>query len=68
MANGDAVKCVEHTGCVARIGNLEHDGEVQWSAIRKHDDRIDSIIAKLNVSLGGIAVSCILLIANLIYK
>ena len=59
--NGDEFKCVEHSGLVARITNLEEE-------MNKETSRTDTIMSRLNVVLGGVAVSCILLVLNLIAK
>ena len=67
MANGDFT-CVEHTGCIARIDNLERTNHEQWGKIGKLNDRLDSIFTRINITLGGIAVACILLVVNLIIK
>ena len=66
MANGDAAKCIEHTGCIARITNLETSDRDQWAGIKDMGKRMDAIGARINVILGGIAVSCILLAINLV--
>ena len=66
MANGDATKCIEHTGCIARIANLETSDRDQWEGIKDMDKRMDAIGTRISVILGGIAVSCILLAINLI--
>lgn len=66
MANGDATKCIEHTGCIARIGSLEGSDEKQWDKFDDVEIRMNSIMARINVILGGVAVSCILLVINLL--
>jgi len=65
MANGD-FKCVEHKGHEARIESLEHSDHDQWVKFDKLDEKFDSIFTRINVILGGIAVSCILLAINLL--
>ena len=66
MVNGDAQKCIEHSGCIARIDNLETSDRDQWTGIGEMDKRMDAIGARINMILGGVAVSCILLTINLI--
>ena len=51
--------CEDHSGCMARIKSLEARGKV-W------DKMGSSILNKMNVILGGVVVSCVALIANLI--
>lgn len=66
MANGDATKCIEHTGCVARISNLEDSDKSQWSELKEAENRMNAISARINVILGSVVVSCILLVINLL--
>lgn len=66
MANGDAVKCIEHTGCIARITNLETSDRDQWDGLKDMDKRMDAFSSRINAILAGVAVSCILLAINLI--
>ena len=54
----DGRKCAEHSGCMARIDNLEKDNE----AMAK---KVDKIFNRINLILGGIVVSCIMLAINL---
>ena len=51
--------CKEWTGCNARIDNLEKDSEIMGK-------RMDQIFNRINIILGGIVVSCVMLIINLI--
>ena len=60
--------CIEHTGCMARIKNIEKENKDQWAKMSKLDDRIDTILTRVNIILGSIAASCILLVLNLIAK
>jgi hypothetical protein len=62
------MNCVEHSGCIARIGTLEKTEREQWAAIDKQGDKVESIVARLNVVLGGVAVSCILLVVDIVVK
>jgi hypothetical protein len=64
--NGDATKCIEHSGCIARISTLEKSDDDQWKGLKEMDIRMDTIGARINIILGGVAVSCILLAVNLI--
>lgn len=76
MTNGEFI-CPEHSGCMARIDNLEHGQDDQWTAIGDHDknwrkalkeqdNRMNSIFTRINIILGGIIVACILMVINLI--
>ena len=54
----DGRKCAEHSGCMARIDNLEKDSEAMGK-------RMDKIFNRINLILGGIVVSCVMLVINL---
>ena len=60
--------CTEHSGFVARIANLEASETKQWSQFNKVDARFNSMLTRINLTLGGIAVSCILLVINIAIK
>lgn len=66
MVNGDLTICIEHTGCVARISNLEKTEAEQWREMKDMSDRMNGFSTRINIILGGVAVSCILLAVNLI--
>jgi len=51
--------CEEHSGCMARIKSLEARGRI-WDTI------YTDLQNKMNIILGGVVVSCVALIANLI--
>lgn len=55
---GQNIKCDDHSGMVARMEHVERQTEAQW-------EKINSMITRINISLGGIAVSCILLTINI---
>lgn len=57
--------CSEHTGLVERMNALEKENDAQWKKLRIHDNRIDGMITRINIALGGIAASCILLAINI---
>lgn len=59
MARPD--NCRDHSGCVADIEHLQESDKQQWECLH-------SISARINVVLGGVAVSCIMLAINLIIK
>ena len=50
--------CKEHSGCMARIENIEKDSELMAK-------KVDKIFNRINLILGGIVVSCIMLVINL---
>jgi len=54
----EAEICNQHSGCVADITTLKESDKQQWSAIK-------SIENKANAILGGVCVSCVLLLINL---
>ena len=58
--------CHDHSGCVKEISNLAAENNMQWDKIGRLSDRIDKLMDRLNWILGGVVVSCVLLILNLI--
>ena len=61
-------KCFDHTGCVARIKCLEDDKEVQWQKIDLLQIKLDSIHSLQTSILGGVIVSIVLLLINIVFK
>ena len=61
-----AEKCEDHTGCLKDISHLQESDRDQWTSIGKNRDRIDLILTRVNVTLGCVTVSCILLAINLV--
>lgn len=59
-------KCDDHSGCLADIKNLKNSDKTQWEAIGKNRDRIDQIITRLNITLGGVVVACLMLIIDIL--
>lgn len=55
----EAETCAQHSGCLADIATLKKSDEQQWGSIK-------SIESKANAILGGVCVSCILLVINLL--
>ena len=53
--------CKEHTGCLCDIQNLKISDDRQWEAI-------DAIRNRLNLVLGGVCVSCVLLVVNILIQ
>jgi hypothetical protein len=53
--------CKEHTGCLADIKNLKDSDDRQW-------ETIDAIRNRLNLVLGGVCVSCVLLVVNILIQ
>ena len=60
--------CPEHSGCLADIAHLKSENTSQWEAVRKVSDKVDNIMTRLNIILGGIVVACILLVINIVVK
>jgi hypothetical protein len=58
--------CSDHSGCIADIEHLKGTDKAQWETLSKQGDRIDAIMTRINVTLGGVTVSVILLAINLI--
>jgi len=65
MPNGD---CVVGAECKARIDNLEKADVAKKSAIDKVNTKLDSINAWLLVTVGGVAVTLLLQVINLVTK
>jgi len=64
--NNRAVVCIYHSGCISDITHLQDSDRMQWTNLDKISDRLDSFSTRMNVTLGGVAVSCILLAVNII--
>lgn len=60
--------CHEHSGCLTSINNLKCDNIKQWKAIEDMDKRMDNIFSRLNIILGGIIVSIIMLLADVLVR
>jgi len=53
--------CQEHSGCIAEIENLKTSNKEQWVCINYIKNR-------MNMILGGVALSLIALVGNIIIK
>ena len=60
--------CTEHSGCMEAIRNLKHSDSKQWEELEEVRSRMDSIMTRLNVILGGIVVALIMLLLNVVFK
>lgn len=60
--------CHEHSGCISDINNLKSENSDIWREINSMRDKTDGIMVKLNVLLGGLAISLIMLVFDLITK
>ena len=58
--------CKAHSGCIADIEHLQGDNEKQWKELTKMNNRVDKIFNRINLILGGIVVSCVMLVINLL--
>ena len=54
--------------CASRINNIEKENADQWGKMGKLDGRIDTVLTRINIILGSVAASCILLALNLMVK
>lgn len=54
--------------CKARVVNIERENTDQWGKMDKLGTRIDTILNRINIVLGGIAASCVLLALNLMIR
>jgi hypothetical protein len=57
--------CNKHSGHEAEIENLKRSDSDQWASMKEITQRLDSFSTRMNVTLGGVAVSCILLAVNI---
>ena len=64
----DKETCHDHSGCLRDIANLNNDNKDQWEEIHRLACKMDKIFARINVMLGGIACSCILLVVNILTR
>jgi hypothetical protein len=60
--------CLKHTGVVSDIEHLKSSLSDHQARIAELDNRIDMIMTRLNVILGGMVVSVIALLLNLIVR
>ena len=60
--------CKDHSGCIADIEHLENENKDQWEKINAISKRVDDIMTRLNVILGGVSVACVLLVINILIK
>lgn len=65
MPNGD---CVIGAECKAKIQNLEKSDAMHETAIEKVNSKLDSINSWLLVTVGGVAVTLLLQIINMVTK
>jgi hypothetical protein len=60
--------CHEHSGCLKDIDNLKIETRTQWEQLSKTNQKVDDIMTRLNMILGALVVSALMLAANLIFK
>ena len=60
--------CPDHSGCLKDIAALQRENELQWEAINLTSARVNAIMTRLNIILGGIVVASIMLAINLMIK
>ena len=68
MNDKDNEVCKEHSGFIARIEGLEKASTDQWGELGTMDKRINTILTRLNILLGGVTVACIMLAVNILVK
>lgn len=59
--------CAGHSGHEARIENLENMNKDQWSAIEKIREDIKTVIGKIGVLVGGIALLNTVVVGVVVY-
>ena len=57
--------CHAHSGIVSNIDNLKRENDEQWKSLKKTEDKVDGIMVRLNIILGGIVVSVIALLFDI---
>lgn len=60
--------CHDHSGCIRDLDNLKSDNLSQWAEINIMRTRMDNIMTRINAILGGVVVSAVLLLADIILK
>jgi len=60
--------CQEHSGLVKDIEHLKSENDTQWEEIDKMRKRADYILTRINIVLGGVVVSLILMVINMATK
>lgn len=55
-------------GCYTEIQNLKQSSKDQWDKMDKLDEKYGSILTRVNVLLGSVALALLLLAANLVFK
>ena len=58
--------CRDHSGCVSDIEHLKEGYLNNKEGIDKMSNRIDKIFNRINLILGGIVVSCVMLVVGLL--
>jgi hypothetical protein len=58
--------CNQHSGCLARIEDLEDSKREHSRLIGRQTERIDQVLSRLNLVLGTVAAACILLVVNIL--
>lgn len=64
----DEQVCHAHSGIVTSIKNLEHSDSKQWRELESMREKIDGIMLRLNIILGGIVVAVISLLLDMMFK
>lgn len=57
--------CDQHFGFEKEIENLKKENDSQWQELKEVRSKVDSIIMRLNVILGGLVVGILLLAFNI---
>lgn len=60
--------CKLHSGLDTAIDNLTKDNINQWEVIGEMRTKVDNIMSRLNVILGGMVVAVVLLLINIMLK
>ena len=60
--------CMFHSGVEKSLLGLDKTNDAQWTKIRCLENRMNKIMGRLNVILGGIVVACILLLINILIR
>lgn len=60
--------CHMHSGILSDIDNIKKSDSKQWEELAIMRGRIDNIMTRLNVILGGIVVAIVVLLLNIVIK
>lgn len=68
----EALTCPWHAGMECDVRNIREDHKKDFEkleiVVNQQRNRIDAIVTRLNITIGGVAISCILLAINMMLQ